>query len=107
MNGSVRLKLARREFFSRGGFLGTFTPISVKVQNIAFAKDVTVLYTPDGTYWKGFPLAFASHFGDYDLFSGTINEQVVRFAIRYASGGVTSFDNNGGLDYRFDFNLAV
>jgi len=107
MDGAVRLKAARREFFSGGGFTGTFMPVSAKVRNIAAAKDVTVLYTPDGATWKEAPLTFASHFGDYDIFSDEVNEQVVRFAIRYSVAGSTFFDNNAGLDYGFGSNFAT
>lgn len=107
MNEGVRLKLARREFFSGGGFTGTFTPVSAKVKNIAFAKDVVVHYTPDGTTWKDTALSFASHFGDHDVFSGEVNEQVLQFVIRYSAAGATFFDNNAGADYRFESNLAT
>jgi Carbohydrate/starch-binding module (family 21) len=107
MNGAVRLKLGRREFFSGGGFSGSFAPISVKVKNIAFSKDVAVHYTPDGNSWKDFPLSFSSHFGDYDIFSGTVNEQVTQFVIRYTAGGGTFFDNNTGQNYHLDSTLAA
>jgi hypothetical protein len=107
MAESVRLKLARREFFSGGGFSGTYAPFSVKVKNIAFSKEVVVHYTPYGDTWKDFALTFSSHFGDYDVFGGTVNEQVMQFVIRYSSGGETFFDNNAGQDYRFVSNLAA
>lgn len=89
MNNSVRLKLARLGFFSGGGFTGAFAPISVKVRNIAPSKNVTVHYTPHNDIWKDFPLAFSSHFGDYDIFNGEVNEQVTQFVIRYAVNGET------------------
>jgi Carbohydrate/starch-binding module (family 21) len=38
---------------------------------------------------------------------GTINEQVLQFALRYDVGGQTFFDNNSGQDYRFMTNLAI
>ena len=107
MAAAVRLKLARREFFSGGGFTGTFTPVSAKVKNVTLAKDVAVHYTPDGGTWKDSPLTFASHFGDYDIFSGEVNEQVLQFVIRYTVAGSVFFDNNAGLDYRFGSNRAV
>jgi Carbohydrate/starch-binding module (family 21) len=107
MNGAIRLKLARREFFSGGGFTGTFTPISAKVKNLAFEKQVAALYTPDGTAWKDVPLTHAAHCGDYDVFSKEVNEQVLQFVIRYAVAGTTFFDNNSGQNYRFTSNLAV
>ena len=107
MDAAVRLTLARREFFSGGGFTGTFTPVAAKVKNIAFSKDVAVHYTPDGATWKDTPLNFTSHFGDHDIFSGEVNEQVLQFVIRYAVAGATFFDNNAGLDYHFASNLAM
>jgi carbohydrate/starch-binding protein with CBM21 domain len=104
---AVRLKLARREFFSGGGFSGSFAPLAAKVKNLAFEKQVSVLYTPDGATWKEAPLAFSAHFGDYDLFEGTVNEQVTQFVIRYSVAGQTFFDNNAGQNYGFGSNLAV
>jgi hypothetical protein len=107
MDGAVRLKLARREFWSGGGMSGTYAPISAKVKNIAFAKDVAVHYTPDGVTWKDHPLSFTSHFGDYDIFGGTVNEQVSQFVIRYSVAGNTYYDNKSGQNYLFTSNLAV
>lgn len=107
MGGAVRLKLARREFFSGGGFSGSYAPISVKVKNIAFAKDVAVHYTPDGNTWKDVPLGLSSPFGEYDIFGGTVNEQVSQFVVRYSAGGGTFYDNNAGQNYRFASTLAA
>ena len=108
MNGAVRLKLARREGFAGGGFSGSFTPLSAKVQNLAFAKDVSVHYTPDGTTWKDVALSYSPpHFGDYDLFAGTVNDQVSQFVVRYAVAGQVFYDNNAGQNYRFFSNLAT
>ena len=107
MDGAVRLKLARREGFSGGGFSGSFTPLSVKVKNLAFTKDVAVHYTPNGTTWKDVSLSFAAWYGDYDIFSGTVNEQVSQFVIRYAVGGEVFYDNNAWQNYRFGSNLAA
>jgi hypothetical protein len=106
MDESVRLKLARRAFFSGGGFTGSYIPVSVKVKNIAFSKDVVIHYTPDGNTWKDFSLAFSSHFGDYDIFTGTVNEQVAQFVIRYSASRETFFDNNSGQNYHFGSDLA-
>jgi hypothetical protein len=107
MDGVVRLKLARREFFSGGGFSGTFTPVSARVRNLAFTKDVAVHYTPDGVTWKDAPLGFTAASGTYDLFNGEVNEQVTQFVIRCTMDGVTSYDNNAGADYRFGSTLAT
>jgi len=107
MNESVRLEVARRGFFSGGGFSGSFAPISAKVKNIAFTKEVSVHYTPDNSNWKDFPLSFLSHFADHDIFNGTINEQVEQLVIRYAVNGQTFYDNNFGQNYRLDLKLAA
>ena len=102
------LELAQKEFDSGGGFEVTFAPISVKVQNLAFAKDVAVHYTPDNVTWKDMSLAFvAPSFGNYDLFSGTVNEQVEQFVIRYSVNGQTFYDNNNGQNYSFESNLTT
>lgn len=103
----LRLKLGRREFFSGGGFSGSFAPISVKLQNIAFQKDAAVHYTPDGANWKDADLAFDGHFGDYDVFKKEVNEQVLQFVIRYTVSGSTFFDNNAGQNYRLDSRLVA
>jgi hypothetical protein len=79
----------------------------VKVKNIAFTKNVGIHYTPNGNTWKDAPLAFSSHFGNYDIFTGTVNEQVAQFVIRYSTDGQTFFDNNGGQNYQFGSNLAT
>jgi Carbohydrate/starch-binding module (family 21) len=104
----IRLKLAQEEFDAGGGFEFTFAPISAKVQNLGFAKDVSVHYTPDNVTWKDDPLAWtAPSFGDYDLFTGTVNEQVEQFVIRYDVNGQTFWDNNDGQNYNFISNLAT
>jgi hypothetical protein len=85
---------------------GTYAPITAKVKNIAFTKDVAVHYTPDGVTWKAQLLSFTSHFGDYDVFGRTVNEQVSQFVTRYSVAGGTYCDNNAGQNYRFTSNLA-
>ena len=52
-----RFELARRGFFSGGGFSGSFTVATVRVKNIAFTKTVDVHYTPDGHNWKDLSLS--------------------------------------------------
>ena len=107
MDEAVRLKLARRGFFSGGGFSGTFAVISVNVKNIAFSKDVAVHYTPYGGQWKDFALSHRWFFGDHDLFEGTINEQVEQLVIRYTVGGQTFYDNYFGQNYGLGSALAA
>lgn len=107
MADPVRLKLARREFFAGGGFSGSYSPLSVKVQNLAFDKEVVVHYTPDGVTWKDRPLSFTTNYGDHDVFDATVNEQVAEFVIRYTAGGASFYDNNAGKNYQFTTNLAA
>ena len=59
----VRLKLAKRG--TVGGFTVSYCSISVKVQNLGFAKDVVAVYTPDGQVWKEHPLHFTRRYGSY------------------------------------------
>jgi len=104
----VRLKLTQKLFDSGGGFEVTFTTVAVKVQNLAYTKNVVVRYTPDNVHWTNKALAWeAPSFGNYDLFSGTINEQVEQFAIRYMVHGETFWDNNDGQNYNFQGNLTT
>ncbi len=101
----VRLKYAESESFSPGGGIGSVddTGVSVKVKNIAFAKDVGfVCALSDGT-WIDEAMAWQKSFGNYDLFSFsdssiTTNE----FAVRYTVDGQTFWDNNNGANYRVD-----
>jgi hypothetical protein len=103
----VRLKLAQKEFDSGGGFEVTFFPISVKVQNLAYAKNVAVHYTPDNINWKDFSLDWtAPTFDSYDLFTGTVNEQVEQVVIRYDVNGQTFWDNNDFQNYNFQSDSA-
>lgn len=95
----VRLKFAKQD--SEATF-------SVKVRNLAFVKDVAVHYTTDHITWKNQPLAWvAPTFETYDLFSGTINEQIRQFVIRYAVNGRTFYDNNSGRNYSFEGDSAT
>ena len=97
----VRLKLAKRG--TVGGFTVSYCSISVKVQNLGFAKEVVAVYTPDGQVWKEHPLHFTRHYGSYDVFEHTIfHAPVLRFVVRYRVAGRTYFDNNDGCDYRLN-----
>src|ERR671933_582483 len=92
MDGAVRLKLGRREFWSGGGMSGTYAPVSVKVKNIAYAKDVAIHYTPGGGMWKDVPLSFTPPtFGDYDIFGGTVILYSARARRGMQAGGGFTF----------------
>jgi hypothetical protein len=76
---------------------------SVKVRNLAYIKDVVVHYTADHITWKNQPFAWlAPTFETYDLFSGSINDHVRQFVIRYSVNGQTFYDNNSGHNYSFE-----
>src|SRR5215813_7598412 len=107
MGETVRLELARRGFFSGGGFSGSFAVVTVKVKNMAFAKDVEVHYTPDNVRWKDFELPHLFFADDHDLFEGTVNEQVEQLVIRYTANDETQYDNYFGQNYRLDLALAA
>ena len=47
----------------------SYGPLSAKVLNIGFAKDVVAVYTPDGEVWKEHPLYFTRNYGTYDVSS--------------------------------------
>ncbi len=102
MDVPVGLKLARQEFDAGGGFTVSFVPTTVKAENIAFAKRVTVHYTSDGVNWEDNELAFGEHFGDYDLFGGEIEKQVTQFVVRFQAAGGDFYDNNHGNNYHLD-----
>lgn len=78
----------------------SFTAVSAKVKNIAFAKDVAVLYGKGDT-WSEDAMAWTANFGDHDLFAHQIQEQIDECVIRYSVNGQTFWDNNGGQNYRF------
>ncbi len=105
-NGFVALKNA---FLDLGG--GSGIPLQsrlnvwVKVKNIAYVKDVQVHYKARfSSVWRDARLAWKDNYGNYDVFSlepppdfGT--NPFVEFAIRYASGGETYWDNNNYANY--------
>ncbi len=99
MGVPVELKLARQLFDEGGGFTFSFVPTTVKVENIAFAKQVTIHYTTDGINWQDDAIGFLEHFGDYDLFGGEVNQEVEQFVVRLQAAGGDFWDNNDGNNY--------
>lgn len=101
----VRLKYVESVNFSPGGGVTGVneTGVTVKVKNIAFAKDVGfVCALSDGT-WVDKAMKWQKWFGNYDLFSFSDSTFVTnQFAIRYTADGQTFWDNNNGMDYRID-----
>ena len=103
MSQAVHLKLAHQSTSDGGGS----AHFSVKVKNLGFGKEVSVLYTGDDQQWKAAPLEFAAHFGNYDLFTGQIHEPLSQFVVRYAIGGEVYYDNQFGENFRLGPPQAV
>jgi hypothetical protein len=97
-NSPVRLRYASAQFFEAGGVSVSFTAVSAKVQNIAFAKDVAVRYSKGGT-WSEEAMTWTANFGDHDLFAHQIQEQIEECVIRYSANGQVFWDNNQGQNY--------
>jgi len=95
----VRLRYASAQFFEAGGVSVSFTAVSAKVKNIAFAKDVAVLYAKGGV-WSEEAMAWTANFGDHDLFAHQVQQQIEECVIRYSANGETYWDNNEGQNYR-------
>lgn len=102
---TVRLKYAESDNFSPGGGLTGVnnTKITVKVQNIAFAKDVLIHYSQPNRTWAEKSLTWQKNFATYDLFTRNDNTFVTtEFVIRYSADGQTFWDNNNGANYKVD-----
>ncbi|MCP3140896.1 carbohydrate-binding protein [Pyxidicoccus xibeiensis] len=76
----------------------------VEVRSLDYAKQVTLVYTTDGSQWSE---TAAGYFGaapsGYESWSFTQDVPAgaeARFALRYTVAGQTFWDNNGGGDYR-------
>lgn len=82
---------------------------SVEVKNLAYAKEVAVVYSLNGGTWRE---AFAGYSGalpnnverwSFKVPSVTYGP-TVQFAVRYRVAGQEFWDNNGGADYRIGGN---
>lgn len=85
----------------------------VVVENLAYEKQVTIVYTLDGGgSWQETQACFAKSLGgNKDLFifaigmgesdynNGNYFSRQTRFAVKYQVAGQTFWDNNGGSDY--------
>ena len=101
----VRLKYLESDNFSPGGGITGVnnTHITVKVQNIAFSKDVAVYYAQANGTWVGRALTWQKNFGDYDVFARNDNTFVsTEFVIRYSVNNQTFWDNDDGRNHQID-----
>lgn len=98
----IRLKVAFNQNYAVSGMTFDWTTLFAKVRNIAFDKEVDLVYSPFGSsVWLERPLGFVSHHGNYDVFgsdSVTLSS-VETFALRYRVAGAEYWDNNFGADY--------
>jgi hypothetical protein len=74
------------------------TSLRVKVKNLAVEKRVRVRCR-SGSGWQDFELPCTSHYGGYDVFSGTV-PRAEEFAISCSVDGAVYWDNNGFRNYR-------
>ncbi len=98
----VRLKIAFNQNYAVSGMTFDWTTLFAKVRNIAFDKQVDLVYSPFGSSaWFERPLAFVSHHGNYDVFGSdaVALSNVETFALRYRVTGSEYWDNNFGADY--------
>src|SRR5215467_10904176 len=101
----VRLKYAESDSFSPGGGLTGVNnaKVTVKIQIVAFAKDVVLHYSQSDGTWAEKPLTWQKNFATYDIFTRNDNIFVTTdFVIRYSVDGQTFWDNNDGLNYKID-----
>lgn len=104
-NDPVKLIYAKTEYDSNGG-IGAFG--YVEVQNIAYAKKVTIHYTYNGTDWYDCAAEYYKPtWGNYEAWKfqtpGTTSHYrgnvTVKFAIKYEVNGQTYWDNNNQQGY--------
>ncbi len=99
-----------RSNYAVSGMTFDWTTLLVKVQNLAFAKQVDLFYSAYGTSaWQVANLPFVRTFGNYDLFGTTSVAGlsfVEDFAIRYIVNGSTYWDNNGGANYHIGLTYS-
>jgi len=103
------VKLAKAWF---GGGLGCYGMCSdfsadIRIKNIAFDKDVKLVYSLNGRDWKELSATYRQSLeGGYEIwrayisYAGTRDTNRIQFALSYTVNSVTYWDNNFGNDYQ-------
>lgn len=119
----VKLIYAKPEYVQGEGYAATGY---VEVENIAYAKNVTIHYSFDGVTWNDCAAEYYKPtWGNYEAWKfqtpGTISSPhrgtaEIRFAIKYEVDGQTYWDNNNQQNYsvaagynvtnRYDFGVG-
>lgn len=98
----VGLYYAHTIYYEDGsqGFQG-----EVSIQNLAYAKNVVIHYTSDGTNWYDLNATYAKQdpnnpgYEIWSFFTYYYGVKHIIFAIKYEVNGQTYWDNNGGSNY--------
>ncbi|MFP2925916.1 hypothetical protein ACLESO_12000 [Pyxidicoccus sp. 3LG] len=106
---NVRLAYAKLQRVCIGGACNRLVGV-VEVKNLAYDKQVTLVYTTDGSQWNETAAGYTASVGNnYERWTFTQDVPVgaeARFALRYTVAGQTYWDNNGGGDYRVGGSAA-
>ncbi len=73
----------------------------IVVENIAYAKQVSIWGTASGNNWQDYPAGYAeSTPGNLEIWTLDTFTEIRQFVVKYTVNGITYWDNNGGADYR-------
>jgi hypothetical protein len=102
-DGFVRLKRASLSLAGGAGQLHSYLNVTVRVNNVAYAKDVRLHYREAGV-WRDRPLVWQVNQGSYDLFAldpalDFGSNPFVDFAVSFSADGATHWDDNNHANY--------
>jgi hypothetical protein len=105
MSNPVEFRLALASSYPSGtgsyDFNGSF---QIVVQNLAYAKQVSIWARSAGTTWKDIPASFVESLPDNrELWRAPAEDGDYPFVAKYSVNGVTYWDSNDGANYKFPF----